>query len=295
MKKLLILFFFALLMQSKAQAWTAYIYDDNQFTLVADSLWSDPDLSPAGDTQFKPGSIGYIPAKMGYLDAEWYMYLNDNTDAIVFKAFTTTPICILLNTKEKKPSISIDEYKKLITKFKYEDQFRIFDAIEDVIRQQFVEEALHTKAVDNQIDDSVNGFIYYFKDGYLDKAVTKDGYGEYATQFKNKPVFQRLLANAREKHSEEKDVIDEVNFQCESLARLEVKALKLAAESPFNYNYAGIWFYLHGAKDSAKLSDFNLCVPDATIVGQDGDEVTMKWTFLYFTFKDGKLVKTFTL
>ena len=179
-------FLFILLCPLSAISWTAYIYDDNKdvFTLYPDSLWSAKNLPLAGEDEFRPGTIGYIPTKLGYLEDEWYMWFDENNDVVVFKAFTQVPICALVTTEFPNGLLGKDEYNNLISGFDYKATFKIDRAIKGKIRQKFMEKALGQTAVDNCIADNVNQFRYYFKDGYLIDAESYDGLVGYAREFK---------------------------------------------------------------------------------------------------------------
>lgn len=290
MKKLLPIAVIIFILPFKIFSWTAYVYNGEDFSLYPDSLWSDKKLPCIGEEQFNPGTIGYLPTKLNYLSGEWYMWMTPNTDAIIFKAFTQTPICMLLNTEKNMPSISMYDYKHIIWDFDYKKTFDVYRTAKKKVRKEFMEEALGVTADDNCLRDTVNGFDYFFKDGYLASVKAADGLEKYAKMFKGSEIFNIIQANARAKHANESDVLREINFQFDCMAEMPPNHFKLAYNNKYNYNIALIWFALYGVKNRAQLSDFMICVPDAEILEVNSDSIIMSWDTTVFVFKDDVLV-----
>lgn len=271
-------------------AWVAYVNNGDKLSLYPDSLWNKPNLPAIGERGFKPGTIGYIPTKLGYLNSEWYVWLSPNTDAVIFKSFTQTPICVLVNSDNAEPTISPAQFKSLISKFNYSEEFSVERQVKGTIRKSFMEEALGIKARDNAIKDSINGYTYYFDNAFLLSAVPEDGLSEFARRAKGTDIFNIIKANASIKHNNNSDINREINFQFWCLANMPPEHFRLAYNGRYNYNIALIWFALYGVENNAKLSDFMFYVPDAETFDVSGDSIIMRWGSNIFVFENDILV-----
>ncbi len=290
MKKIILTILLGLLYPNVVLSWTAYKYDNGVFALYPDSLWSNKDLPLVGSPGFKPGAIGYIPAKLGYLDDEWYVWTNENIDAVVFKAFTQTPICVLINAENKSNQLNEKEYEKLISDFNYNNEFNVERAVRGKIRQTFMEEALHQTATDNCIVDDTSQFKYVFKDGYLINAESLDGLVGLARRFKGTDIFRIIQKNALDKHNDTILALKEVNFQFYCLERMAPEHFRLAYNDVYDYNIALVWFSLYGVANKAKLSEFMMCVPDAKPLDISTGSVTLGWGSNIFVFENDILI-----
>ena len=272
---------------------TAYSYEKGVFTLFPDSLWKDKNLPLLGKNGYKPTSIGYVPSKLGYQEDEWYMWYNDKFDTVIFKAFTQTPICVIINNDSTEEFLSSEQFEAITKGYNYDDAFNVFrKAADSEIRQSVVEEALGVKVKDGIINDDAHKFKYYFTNGYLTKAVSEDGYTEYAYQFRDSELFDKIKTNAFRKHEDKSKAIDEINFQFDCWARMTPKENKYAYGQPYNYNLAFIWFLLYGPDKLSSLSDFLLCMPDAQKIEENDETVKFKWMNGVFVFKNGILTES---
>lgn len=273
-----------------ANAWVAYINDGDKFSLYPDSLWGKPNLPIIGEEGFKPGTIGYIPTKLGFLGDEWYVWLSANTDAVVFKSFTQMPICVLINTDNSDPHLTSRQFQELVAKFNYNESFSVERAAKGVVRKSFMEEALGVKAVNNAISDSTNGYTYYFENGYLSSADPLDGLTEFARRAKGSQIFDIIQNNAVRKHGNGALALKEINFQFWCIANMPPEHFRLAYNNRFNYNIALVWFALYGVENNAQLSDFMAYVPDAETIEVSKDSIIMGWGSNLFIFKNDILV-----
>lgn len=269
-------------------AWTAYINDGDTFNLYPDSLWKDSNLPNIGVREFKPGTIGYIPTKMGFLDDEWYIWTTDSLDVIVFRAFSQTPICVLVNTNGGK--FDQKDLEHLKSGFDYRDNFSVERAAAGLVRLSFMEETIGTKVVDNQMRDNENGYTYYFENGYLSSAEPLDGLTEFARRAKGSQIFDIIQNNAVRKHGNGSLALKEINFQFWCIANMPPEHFRLAYNNRFNYNIALVWFALYGVENNAQLSDFMTYVPDAETIEVSKDSIIMGWGSNLFIFKNDILV-----
>lgn len=273
-----------------ANAWIAYINDGEKFSLYPDSLWCKESLSIIGEEGFKPGTIGYIPTKLGFLEGEWYAWLSPNTDAVVFKSFTQTPICVLINTDNSDLHLTSQQFQELVSKFNYNESFSVEHAAKGVVRKSFMEEALGVKALNNIISDSTNGYTYYFENGYLSSAEPLDGLTEFARSAKGSRIFEIIQNNAVRKHGNGSLALKEINFQFWCIANMPPEHFRLAYNDRFNYNIALVWFALYGVENNARLSDFVIYVPDAETIEVSKESIIMGWSSNLFIFKNDILV-----
>lgn len=288
MKKIGCLLLFIIMTTYYLNAWTAYVNDGNRLSLYPDSLWKDSTLPNIGVSEFKPGTIGYIPTKLGFLNDEWYMWMTDSLEVIVFRAFSQTPICVLVNTSDGK--FEQKDLERLKSRFDYRDNFSVEKAVEGTVRLSFMEETIGTKVVDNQIKDIENGYMYYFKNGYLSSAEPLDGLTEFARRAKGSQIFDIIQNNAIRKHGDGPLALKEINFQFWCIANMPPEHFRLAYNNRFNYNVALVWFALYGVENNAQLSEFMAYVPDAEAIEVSKDSIIMSWGSNLFIFKNDILV-----
>lgn len=288
MKKIYGLLLFIFVSAHCANAWVAYVNDGDKFSLCPDSLWNKSSLPIIGEDGFKPGTVGYIPTKLGFLKDEWYIWMTDRLDVVVFRAFSQIPICALVNTGDGK--FDEKDLECLKRGFDYQDEFSVERAASGMVRLSFMEETLGTKAVDNQIMDNENGYRYYFVNGYLSSAEPLDGLTEFARRAKGSLIFDIIQTNAVRKHGVGALALKEINFQFWCIANMPSEHFRLAYNNRFNYNIALVWFALYGVENKAQLSDFMTHVPDAETIEVSKDSIIMSWGSNIFIFKNDILV-----
>lgn len=270
-------------------SWVGYIKTNGgNFELYPNNSWCDDDLPAIGEEEYKPGTIGYIPTKLGYLSDEWYMWLTCDMEVVIFKSFSTDIIAILLNSEKE---ISDSLINSLLEGFNYNKEFKIEDALRGKIRQCFIEEVLHKKAVEGKIVDEINGYTYAFTNGLISSWAANDGIQGYAKEFKDTPLFEMIKSNAKRKHTLDKDAIEEINFQFECFAKMQPHQIKLAYNKNLNYNIALVWFALYGVAAQAPLNKFLLCVPDAEPIDIATNSITLKWGSNLFKFDNEVLTE----
>lgn len=288
MKTIVCLLVYILVSAQYLNAWVAYVNDGDKFSLYPDSLWKDSNLPNIGEREFKPGTIGYIPTKLGFLNDEWYMWMTDSLEVVVFRAFSQIPICALVNTNHGK--FDKKDLENLKSGFDYQDKFSVERTAAGIVRMSFMEETLGTKAIDNQITDNENGYKYYFKNGYLSSAEPLDGLTEFARRAKGSQIFDIIQNNAVRKHGNGPLALKEINFQFWCIANMPPEHFRLAYNNRFNYNIALVWFALYGVENNAQLSDFMAYVPDADTIEVSKDSIIMSWGNNLFIFKNDTLV-----
>lgn len=271
----------------------AYLKSDGVFKKYPKEQWASTNLPPLefrGES-LKPGAIAYIPTKLGFLPDEWYMWFtNDYKFTFVFKSFSDEIIYILANSDAE--IISTETIADQLRDFDYEKDFGGMErnsALEGRIRQSFLEKVLQQKSVDGILTDSRNGYVYYFKDGFLDSYTPLDGLSEIARSFKNYEIYTIIEKNAKRKHNIEEDVVKEINFQFACMSTMKLEHVKLAYNQVYNYNIALVWFAIYGVSNNARFDDFSLIAPDATPVDIAGNKITMSWGSNLFYFENGVL------
>lgn len=278
-------------MQSMHAEWTAFLNKGGNFELYADSLWRGETLPKIGD--FKPGTLGYIPSKLGYQHGEWYTWLSPNSDAVIFKSFTKKPICVLVSSDEKPQNFSHQQYEKIISTFDYDKDFKLGFTLKKKIRQSFLEDVIGHKAVKGILTDSINGYKYSFENGYLSSAESLDGLSETARSLKGSRIFSIIEKNAEAKHYDRSQIIDEINAQCWYFANLPEEYVQLAENDVYNYNFALIWFALYGVESNTTLKEFLFLVPDAQTVSISQRRVVMNCGANMFVFQNDVLTKVY--
>lgn len=271
----------------------AYLNCDGVFKKYPKEQWKSNNLPPLeiqGEIR-KPGTIAYIPTKLGFLPDEWYMWFtNDYKFTFVFKSFSDEIIYIL--TDSDAEIISAETIARRLSDFDYEKDFGDRERskiLEGRIRQSFLEDVLQQKSVGGTITDNRNGYVYHFKDGFLDSYIPLDGLSEIARSFKDYEIYTIIEKNAKRKHNTEEDAVKEINFQFACMYMMEPKHIKLAYNRVYDYNIALVWFAIYGVSNSAKLEDFQLIAPDATPFDIAGNKITMTWGSNLFYFENGVL------
>lgn len=272
-----------------AYPWTAYINKNGVFTKVPIKEWKSVNLPKMG--KFKPGSIGYLPTKLGFLPDEWYDYMNNDNDVIIFKSFTQEPICVLDFSESNSDILRPEEYAKKIKDFDYKKEFlSLYDPSDKKMRASFLEKVLKTSVSGDSLVDNINGFTFYFKNGVTYKAKSNDGLNKWARYFKQSQVFKYIEQNAYRKHNSREDAIKEINFQCICFSKMKPEHFELAFNSTYNYNLALVWFALYGVEAKATLSDFLFCVPDAETISANRNTIKLSWGYDIFVFQNDILV-----
>lgn len=288
---ILLVISFSIALFSSAET-NAYVNIDGVFKKYPKEQWESknlPQLELRGQP-LNPGAIAYIPTKLGFLPGEWYMWSTDDyTYIFVFKSFSDEIIYILAdNDAETLPAETIADK---LRNFDYEKEFgkKLSYVLKDKIRQSFMEDVLQQKSTDGTITDNRNGYIYKFKDGFLDSYIPLDGLSDIAREFKGSEIYTIIEKNAKRKHRVKEDVVKEINFQFSCLYVMPPEHFKLAYNNTYNYNIALIWFAIYGVSNNAKFEDFQLIAPDATPIDIAENKITMSWGSNLFYFENGVL------
>lgn len=273
--------------------YNAYVNSDGVFKKYPREQWASknlPTLEIGSDT-IKPGCIAYLPTKWGFLDDEWYVWSTDDFKfSFAFKSFSDDIIYIFADSDAE--ILPAETVTGQLSGYEYEKVFGGYtrgEALKGRIRQSFLEDVLKQKSVDGTLTDNRNGYVYHFKDGFLDSYKSLDGLSEAARDWKDSRIYTIVERNAKRKHNFEKDVIKEINFQCTCLNRMPVEHIKLAYNQVYDYNIALVWFSIYGVSNEGKLEDFQLIAPDATPIDIAGNKITMTWGSNIFYFENGVL------
>lgn len=264
-------------------------------------------------------STNSILEKLGYETNMWYSY-GYSTDKksdiylVCFKIFTSDIICVfttdyVLDVREQDVKIFLSDFD---FSFEYGAWDRESDMTEGINKKnlsiKFLSGILEIPYNKNSTDTMLvcDKFKYnlYFKDGYLCKFESSDGYNQHAKEvMESSPkYFRNMKLLAREYWGDDEESIkNELNIQCEAWHNLDVKFLKNKEEyldkfllkyDCYNFKIISV-LYQH---DKLSLREFkDICHGDVQFMSVENikgqDTYIYKYKNAIFAFsKDGTLM-----
>lgn len=271
------------------------------------------DLGYIQQTKLK-GSIRDILKTLGYESNMYYSYFdlekNSDINLVCFKILTSDVICVF--TKEHVLDIREQDVKAYLSNFDFSHEYATYkreDNLKEGIEKknlsiEFLAEALEIPYSKSTTDTMLicNKFNYnlYFKEGYLSKFESSDGYNSSAKEFKEKNIeyFKKMKLLAQEYWGNDKEsIINELNTQCEALYKIpdgfQNEYLNRFSQKYgcFNFKIVSVLYY----EDNISLREFkDICHNEIKFVSTeiiDGYDVYVyeykKALFIFL--KDGTL------
>lgn len=260
------------------------------------------------------GSINDALKTLGYESNMYYSYPNSEKKSdiwcVCFKSFTSDIICVF--TEDHVSDIREQEVKAYLSNFDFSRKYSTFNRENDLkvgidkknLSIEFLAEALKIPYNRNSTDTMLicNKFKYnlYFKDGYLYKFESSDGYNYPAKSFMevNPEYFSNMKMLAQEYWgNDEKNIKNELNIQCEALYNLP-NGFQNAYLDRFSQKYGCYNFKIISVlyyKDKISLREFkDICHSNVQFVSTEKIEGQELFIYEYknalFAFlKDGTL------
>lgn len=274
-------------------AFSVFVNDNGRFLLNKNLTYSSRSFAPIKtetDT-IQPTAPVYYALKSGYKKGETYTYMifdDPKFDMVLvfLKAFTKDILYIY--TSNTVGTITSYDIERIMENFNFEKDFSIRNAVDDGVSKSYIMK-LTGKSPDanSRIIDKTHGFIYTFSGNLLESATYIDGLSDRARQAKGSPTFNRILENAKHKHQNHSDVIDEVNFQIDCLYQLPGDSYDLAMNGSFRYNFAEVYFVIF---QNGSFKDFKLCIPDAKLIAKKNGMEIYEYREIKYYFKNTALV-----
>ncbi|WP_163631404.1 hypothetical protein [Paludibacter sp. 221] len=226
-------------------------------------------------TEELKGSLNNILKTLGYESNMYYTYSNSEKESdirlVCFKNLTTDIICVF--TENNVLDVREQEVKVYLSNFDFSNVYSTYSREEDLkegierknLSIEFLAEALKIPYNINSKDTMLicNNFKYnlYFKEGYLCKFESSDGYNSSAKEFmeQNPDYFKIMKLFAQEYWGKDEEQIkNELNVQCEALYNipdgfeneyLDRFSLKYGC---YNFKIVSVLYY----KDKITLREF---------------------------------------
>ena len=296
MKK--ILFLFIILFCAKANA-NIFIKTDKGYVLQEKGL---------------EGSINDICKRLGYDTNQFYSYWPDiksDISGVCFKIFTTDIICVL--TQDNISELRDQDVRKYLADFDFSFEYSTYNRESDLsegiekknLSIKFLSEILDIPYDVNTMDTMLvcDKFKYnmYFKDGFLCKFESSDGYNRAAKEFmESSPEYFNTMKMIAKEYwdNDTKNIQNELNVQCQALFNIP-NGFKNEYLSKFSlkygcYNFKIVTVLYYG--DTITLREYkDICHGDVKFISEEiikGEKVYIYgYKGAVFTFsKDGNLL-----
>lgn len=261
------------------------------------------------------GSINDICQKLGYETNHFYFYSPDIKSDIVgicFKIFTTDIICVL--TQDNITELRKQDVEKYLANFDFSFEYSTYDRENDLTKGiemknlsiKFLADILNMTYDENTTDTILicDKYRYkmYFKDGFLNRFESSDGYNKAAKEFieRNPNYYNRMRMLAKDYWGNDEDNIKkEINTQCAALYSYIPNGFQNEHLNDFKekyscYNFKIIAILYYG--DTITLREFkDICHGNVTFISEEdvkGEKVYVyKYKGAFFAFlKNGSLL-----
>lgn len=254
--------------------------------------------------------------KMGLDTNMFYFYFGDtknksDIDGILFKSFSTEILCVSTNNNVKE--IRQQDIDLFLANFDYNKEYSVYDIESDLkegIEKQnfsisFIADAMNIKynpaSRDTILINERLKYNLYFKNGFLYKYESSDGFNRSAKEMKTQDpdYFEKMTTYAKEYWKDDKvNIINELNTQVEALYsmpdgfRNEHLSDFLIRDNLYNFKMLNVLYY----KDNVTLREFkDVCHGDVQYIDSKENKGFTIYFYIYksgiYGFsEDGKLV-----
>lgn len=275
------------------------------FVCLNSFAWNSKVYVPKGDVyvtydiDMSNRSLNSLAEELGFRSSTFYSWSSKDYKTIVlFKFLSKDIICIMTETDfgEKLSKQQVDKIL-LDNNYDYHDAYSTYSVesdLEEGIEGQYLtiplmEDVTHAKVINNKLTDTLNGYVYTFKNGYVISYTGIDGLTGFAKEYKGTALFNSIKLMAQRYHRDEQGVLDEINMQFDYLSKIGTTYLSLGKSDKYNYNFALLYVDLYCP--NITMSDFITIVHNnAEVLKVTSGNTTLKYNYNYYVFNSDKIL-----
>ena len=239
-------------------------------------------------------SLGYNSSIFYYI----YQKLGSET-SFVFKILSKDLICIV-TSHDYGYSITPEEVQLLLieNEYDYHKAYNTYSLESDLkegiekklLTKSFIEDVTHTKVTDDELTDTLNGYIYLFENEIVISFHSIDGLIGFAKEYKNTPTFSAIKTMAEKYNEDYEDVIEEINIQFEYWSQIDISYFSLAESNLYDHNYALLYVDLYCPPIS--MGEFIKIVHEqAGVLSITPNETILKYNYNNYIFDSNRILR----